>query len=329
MDRIIEVLVNGSYLTKDNAVGGVQGEANSTYLRIEFDESWDGLAKTIHWWNAKGEDATGVVLTVDQIENILESERVYLTPVPNEATTVSGKCMFAVDGYINGKRQRSAYGQLIVQPGPSGTDVKIEVPTPTQIEQLQTQIEVLLDSIAGASGYAKAAAESATASQSWAAGGTGTREGEDTDNARYWAQLARDLFDPGEGEAGVAITLANHISNETIHITDEEREKWNRKADQKGIDDAVESLAEDIAAIRVEFGAEDWAALLDGEGVALVIPQSDHKRRNGDFGCTLWDGGRMGTWNTLGTDVRWDDETGDVSLLAEEAFAGAIVFYGV
>jgi len=34
------------------------------------------------------------------------------------------------------------------------------------------------------------AAESADAAESWAVGGTGTRQGEDTDNARYWAKQA-------------------------------------------------------------------------------------------------------------------------------------------
>lgn len=49
-----------------------------------------------------------------------------------------------------------------------------------------------------ASGYAKESAasadeseDSALESQSWATGGTGTREGEDTNNAKYYAQLAR------------------------------------------------------------------------------------------------------------------------------------------
>lgn len=50
-----------------------------------------------------------------------------------------------------------------------------------------------------ASGYARESAasadnseDSALESQSWATGGTGTREGEDTNNAKYYAQLARE-----------------------------------------------------------------------------------------------------------------------------------------
>lgn len=38
-----------------------------------------------------------------------------------------------------------------------------------------------------------AAASSATLAESWAVGGTGTREGEDTNNAEYWAQQAQSI----------------------------------------------------------------------------------------------------------------------------------------
>lgn len=40
---------------------------------------------------------------------------------------------------------------------------------------------------------AQAAAASATLAESWAVGGTGTREGEDTNNAEYWAQQAQSI----------------------------------------------------------------------------------------------------------------------------------------
>ena len=40
-----------------------------------------------------------------------------------------------------------------------------------------------------------AAAASATLAESWAVGGTGTREGENTNNAQYWAQQAQSIAD--------------------------------------------------------------------------------------------------------------------------------------
>lgn len=46
--------------------------------------------------------------------------------------------------------------------------------------------------------FANAAAASAELSRSWAEGGTGSREGEDTDNAEYWANMAEQVA----GQAG-------------------------------------------------------------------------------------------------------------------------------
>lgn len=44
-----------------------------------------------------------------------------------------------------------------------------------------------------------AAANSATQAQSWTRGGTGTREGEDTDNAKYWSDRAQAVVDGAQG----------------------------------------------------------------------------------------------------------------------------------
>ena len=76
MDRIIEVKVNGNYLTKDNSCAGVQYEANVTRLRIEFDEGWDGYAKTVTFWNALGKNPVKRTLTADLLEDIVKSARV-------------------------------------------------------------------------------------------------------------------------------------------------------------------------------------------------------------------------------------------------------------
>lgn len=46
---------------------------------------------------------------------------------------------------------------------------------------------------------AEEASASATTSESWAVGGTGTRSGEDTDNAKYYAQLAQTVAQGAQG----------------------------------------------------------------------------------------------------------------------------------
>lgn len=51
----------------------------------------------------------------------------------------------------------------------------------------------LSEQVAQALANAQAAASSATLAESWAVGGTDTREGEDTNNSRYWAEQAQQV----------------------------------------------------------------------------------------------------------------------------------------
>ena len=165
VDRIIEIKVNGNYVTKDGKNAGTQGEGNTTALRIEFDAGWDGYAKTVTFWNARGENPVSRVLTADILEDILASTRVYLCPIPPEAMAIWGECMFAIDGYINGKRQISAYAKLVVKPNGTGIAAQIEQPTPTQIEQLQVQIDTMLADMQERAVRAETAADAAEVSE--------------------------------------------------------------------------------------------------------------------------------------------------------------------
>lgn len=108
---------------------------------------------------------------------------------------------------------------------------------------------------------AKSAAVTATAggnmAKSWAVGGTGTREGEDTDNAKYWAKAAQGAAGGGvtsfNGRGGAVVSkqgdytaamvgadaqgaaetvqgnLNTHAGNTVKHITAAERTAWNGK----------------------------------------------------------------------------------------------------
>lgn len=148
MDRIIEVKVGGNHLSKDNKNAGVKGEANVTRLRITFDESWDSYAKTVTFWDALGKNPVKRTLTTNYLENIVESTRIYLVPIPAEPMAEAGTLTFVIDGYISGKRQRSMSDVLVVKDAPI-TDNAGEPadPTPTQAEQLQVQIDKIMDDI--------------------------------------------------------------------------------------------------------------------------------------------------------------------------------------
>lgn len=165
MDRIINVKVNGSHLTKDSRKAGVQHESNAKKLRIEFDEGWDGYAKKVTFWDAKGLNPVERTLTADLLENMTASTRIYLCAIPGEAMTECGMMFFVIDGWANGVRQRSLSAELEVEEAPfieqAGQPAD---PTPTQAEQLQGQIDTILEDMraeAVLAENAKAGAEAA------------------------------------------------------------------------------------------------------------------------------------------------------------------------
>lgn len=116
---------------------------------------------------------------------------------------------------------------------------------------------------------------------------------------------------------------------------EQEQQEMGRTLDEHGqaiVDLALGTPPEAVRACRVEFGVEDWTGA-EGEGPTLRIGQIAHRRQNGNFGHSLWElvegESRSGSWNTVGTDVGWDGQTGEVVLRGPCAYAGAIVFYGV
>lgn len=149
MDRLIEIKINGSHLTKDNLYAGVQGEANVTALRIEFDESWDGYLKTVVFWDAKGENPVKSILNADMLEDAANS-RVYRCMIPAEPLAEAGECTIVVDGYVEGKRPRTIPVKLKVRPAPDSENAAEPTdPAPSQAAQLQAQIDTIKDQYKG------------------------------------------------------------------------------------------------------------------------------------------------------------------------------------
>lgn len=159
MDRIIEVKVFGNHLTKDNKNAGTKGEANVTRLRITFDGGWDNYEKEIFFWDAYGQNAVRRVLTTDLIEDATESMRVYIVPIPAEAMARAGLMTFMITGYQNGKKQVSVSGRLEVEDSPEILE-PID-PTPTEVAQLQGEIEAIREDIQGVAIAHKETSESA------------------------------------------------------------------------------------------------------------------------------------------------------------------------
>ena len=113
-------------------------------------------------------------------------------------------------------------------------------------------------SATSASNSADDASDSATLSESWAVGGTGTRQGENTNNAKYWSEQAQHAaggifvtkvngVDPGSSSGPVTID-ADDIPDEDTNnkFTNEtEKEYWNSKANKS-------------ISFTVTLSAQDW-----------------------------------------------------------------------
>lgn len=109
-----------------------------------------------------------------------------------------------------------------------------------------------------------------------------------------------------------------------------------------GIATELSTLAEDITTLTsggvpakvrcvpVAFTAESWVGTSDG--VSLTIAQSEHKRNDDRFGYNIYqlvDGVyRGGMWGAASTRVTYNDG-GMITLAADAAFSGKIVFFGL
>lgn len=132
----------------------------------------------------------------------------------------------------------------------------------TSAQSAKADAESAKSAAAGSAQSAGASAQSAQASgklsESWAVGGTGTRTGEDTNNARYWSEQAQNAAGGGvssfNGRSGavtpqigdytaamvgadaqgaaqtVQDNLNTHAENTVMHITAAERTAWNGKS---------------------------------------------------------------------------------------------------
>ena len=215
MDRIINVKVGGNYISKDNKNAGVRGEGNVTNLRITFDEGWKYYAKTVTFWDALGNNPVKRILTTDLIENAIESTEVYLVPIPAEPMAIAGTLTFVIDGYSDGKRQRSLSDVLVVKDAPMTDNAEEPIdPIPTPEEQFQEELDSMIDTIQEAI-VSRAAAETAQGKAEEAQGKAESARDAATsqaNNAKAYAERAENLSVAAQGSVVEAEDYANKAS---------------------------------------------------------------------------------------------------------------------
>ncbi len=264
--RIVPIKVLNEYVKGAGVVVGSAGSHNDVMLEITFSGLWDGLAKSITWLDAKGENPTITLLTTNLLAH--GKTDVYLVPIPAEPKVFEGDMSMTikgamVEGEIEKRATLSTTATFRILPSAFDSNAQESGDiTPTQAEQMQSQLDAILETIVDAREAAKEAAEraasakvsadsasssassasasddsaqthasraisSAALSKSWAAGGTGVRENEDTNNAKFWAERAQSVVN-GNAFANTK-DLDKHINDKIVHVTEKEREFWNSK----------------------------------------------------------------------------------------------------
>ncbi len=335
MDGIIEVKINGSYLTKDCKHAGVQHEANAKSLRIEFDPSWDEYAKTVTFWNALMEDPVKRVLTTDLLEDATKSTRIYVFPIPGEPLKEAGELTFIVDGYIEGKRQRSLETALWVDAAPICLDAGQPAdPTPTQAEQLQVEIDTIKGTIQQAVHSAQEAKQSEQASAASAEEAQTSAQ-----TADQSAQAAAESAQAAQGaktaaEVAQAGTQAAQVRAETAQDAAEaaqtgaEAAKAGATAAQTAAENAktaavsaqLEAESAKSAAQSAQVGAETakTGAEAAREGAAASAAQAAQSAQALESGSK-----EAKSWAVGGTGTREGEDTNNAKYWCENAQAAA------
>lgn len=228
MNRTITVNVVKEFARQDSQNGGIQGSGNVDHLRLRFSEDWDGYAKTCVFWDANGENPVKVIVGADKLEDVTKDPRTYIIDIPPEPLAVEGTYTVVIDGYLDGKRGRSETIRLKSNGAQIADDAGEPAdPTPSQAEQLQQEIEKIIPNMQAV----------ATEAKSWAVGGTGSRDGEDTDNAKYYAQQSEksaqesaqglenisQQVEATKGYAESAKTESLHAANHAQNAAESER----------------------------------------------------------------------------------------------------------
>ena len=163
MDRTINVTVTGEFVRKDSKNAGVQGEANVTGLHIVMSDDWEAFSKRIIWRNALGESPVAVLL-YNSVEDLVAKKDplTFDTAIPAEPLALEGWCSFTIEGFRESNPTAVAItvtDHLLVKPNDAYTTPK--EPTPTQAQQLQTQIDGIVPQVSTLVGNAIEALEQA------------------------------------------------------------------------------------------------------------------------------------------------------------------------
>lgn len=135
---------------------------------------------------------------------------------------------------------------------------------PEYLAEIRTQVGKAEVSAKSADASEKSAVSSSMLAKSYAVGGTGTRDGEDTDNAKYYAEQAKNASDVG----ALSVIVENHISNKTIHMTESEHDVVSKLGES-----AEGSLTYNGSEIKPSVATTESTGVVKPDGTTITIDE--------------------------------------------------------
>ena len=247
------VSVTGAHIFDDGVTIGAQGSQNAISLTLTFDETWDGLGKTIMWFGALDHDQQLCETVLAPSMRVDEDPRVYCVPFPQEIMQESGKAAITIEGTetVEGETVvilTTEYGYFRVMP--SSNDVQDIDPQDNPQTILQQVLELVEDAegyVDDAQGYASDAegyANSAEGYASTAQGYVSDAQGYASD-AQGYASAASGSATEASGYASSASGYADDASGYATAASGSASEASGYATDASGYASDAQGYAED------------------------------------------------------------------------------------
>jgi len=94
--RIIQCQVESEYIKGAGVVAGAARSHDDVYVRLVFNEMWEGLTKKITWLDSRGDNPTLTILTPAMLE--AGTTNVYLVPIPYPPKAYEGNMVMTIKG---------------------------------------------------------------------------------------------------------------------------------------------------------------------------------------------------------------------------------------
>ena len=158
--REIPIQVTDEYVRGAGVAVGAAGSHDDVALRISFSPMWTGTARSIVWLDAAGENPTTTQLGTGLLA---EGEtEVYLVPIPAEPKALPGEMTMTIKGAtVSGGKETTATltaaarFRVLESAWDPDAEESADI-TPTQAEQLRSEIDAVKADIVVVRGVAAA-----------------------------------------------------------------------------------------------------------------------------------------------------------------------------